>query len=69
MNTNMGTIDRGIRILIALLIVIFYFTGQISGLAALILGIIAITFVVTSAIGICPAYLPFGFSTKEKKGT
>lgn len=66
MKANMGNIDRAIRVIIALLIAIFYFTGQISGIAAIVLGIVAIVFVLTSAIGVCPAYLPFGFSTRDK---
>ena len=68
MKANMGNIDRVIRVIIALLIAIFYFTGQISGTAAIVLGIVAIAFVLTSAIGVCPAYLPFGFSTKGNAG-
>ena len=66
MKANMGNIDRAIRVIIALLIAIFYFTGQISGITAIVLGIVAIVFVLTSAIGVCPAYLPFGFSTRDK---
>lgn len=66
MQRNMGTVDRAIRILIAVVIAILYFTNQISGLAAIILGIIAIAFLVTSFIGWCPSYLPFKISTRGK---
>jgi Na+(H+)/acetate symporter ActP len=61
--------DRAIRILVALVVAILYFTGQISGIAAIILGIIAIAFLLTSLIGWCPGYLPFGFSSKKKSST
>lgn len=67
MKKNMGTIDRTIRIIFALLIIVLYFTGTISGTAAIILGIIAIAFLVTSFIGFCPSYLPFKISTKKKE--
>lgn len=66
MKSNMGTADRAIRILVAVVIAILYFTNQISGLAAIILGIIAIVFILTGFAGWCPGYLPLGLSTKKK---
>jgi len=47
MKKNMGTIDRTIRFLLALTVVILYFTGAISGVAAAILGVFALIFVLT----------------------
>lgn len=67
MKQNMGTVDRIIRLIAAAVIVALYFTDQISGTAAIILGVIALVAVVTSIIGICPAYLAVGVSTKEKR--
>ncbi len=61
----MGTIDRIIRTLLAVLVLILYFTGQITGTAAIILGIVAILFLVTSFLGFCPAYLPLKITTKK----
>jgi len=69
MKSNMGTADRVIRILIAIVIAILYFTNQISGIAAIILGIIAIVSILTGFTGLCLAYLPFGLSTKKKSDT
>ena len=66
MNRNMGTVDRVIRILVAIMIGVLYFTNQISGVAAIILGIIAVAFVLTGFGGLCPGYLPLGLSTKKK---
>jgi hypothetical protein len=66
MKKNMGTIDRIIRVAIAIIIAVLYFTGQITGLAAIILGIIAVIFVLTSIFAFCPLYLPFGISTRKK---
>lgn len=63
---NMGTLDRALRVVVAVVIAVLYFTGQISGLTALILGILALVFVLTSFIGTCPLYLPFGLSTRGK---
>ena len=63
---NMGTLDRIIRLVIAAVVAILYFTGNLSGLAAVILGILAIIFVVTSFVGFCPGYLPFGLTTRKQ---
>ena len=67
MKHNMGTEDRIIRLAAAVVIAILYFTGLISGTLALILAILAVVFVVTSFLGFCPLYLPFGLSTLRKK--
>ena len=65
-NKNMGTLDRIIRLVIAAVIAVLYFTGNLSGLAAIILGILAVIFVVTSIVSFCPLYVPFGLSTRKK---
>jgi len=67
MKTNMGTTDRTIRLIVAVIIAALYFSGQISGTLAIILAIVAIAFVVTSLVGWCPMYLPFGISTRKTK--
>lgn len=68
MKANMGTADKAIRILAAILIGILYFTNQISGTLAIILLIIAVIFIITSFISFCPLYWPFGISTRKKAG-
>lgn len=65
MTPNMGTVDRTIRILVAIGIAVLYFTGRIGGTLAIVLGVMAVVFVVTSFIGWCPAYFPFGFTTRK----
>lgn len=66
MKKNMGTIDKVLRILSAIVIVSLYFTNVISGSLAILLLAIAAIFVVTSFVSFCPLYLPFGLSTKKK---
>jgi len=39
MKHNMGSIDRALRVLAAVVIGILYFTNQITGIAAIILGV------------------------------
>lgn len=66
MKTNMGSADRLIRVIVALVIAGLYFTHTISGLTATILIILAVVFVLTSVVKTCPLYMPFGISTKKK---
>jgi hypothetical protein len=67
MKKNMGAIDKLIRILIAVVIVVLYFTHVISGTLEIILLVLAVIFALTSLIGFCPLYLPFGINTEKKK--
>jgi hypothetical protein len=65
---NMGSADRAIRVLVALVIAWLYFAGKISGTLAIILLVLAVVFVITSLVSWCPGYLPFGFSTRKSPG-
>lgn len=67
MKKNMGIADKTLRILAAIVIAILYFTNVIGGTAAIILLIVGVVFVLTSAAGTCPLYLPFGISTRKKE--
>lgn len=67
MKQNMGTVDRIVRVVLALVVAVLYLTGQLSGLAAVILGVLAVIFLVTSAIGFCPLYVPFKLSTRKQQ--
>ena len=67
MKKNMGTIDKVIRILVAVAIAILYFTNVITGLLGIVLAVLAIIFVITSFISFCPLYLPFGIDTGKKR--
>lgn len=65
MNRNMGLVDRIIRGVLAITVLVLFLTGQLSGVAAIILGIIAVIFAVTAIVGTCPLYLPFKLSTRK----
>jgi hypothetical protein len=67
MKKNMGVVDRIIRTILAVVVIVLFVTKQITGVAAIILGIVAIIFLLTSAVGLCPLYLPFKISTKRSK--
>jgi hypothetical protein len=63
MKKNMGSTDKIIRMVIAALVVLLYFTGTITGTLGLVLLILSGVFVLTSLVGICPLYSIFGMST------
>jgi hypothetical protein len=65
MKKNMGRLDRILRAAFAVLVAVLYFTNVISGTWAIILGIIALVFLLTSLVGTCPLYMPFGISTRK----
>ena len=67
MKKNMGTTDKLIRILLAVIVAILYYTGVISGTVAIVLGALSVIFVLTSFISFCPLYVPFGINTCAKK--
>lgn len=63
----MGTADKVVRILAAIVIAGLYFANVISGTVAIILLILAGIFIITSFISFCPLYWPFGISTFKRK--
>lgn len=67
MKANMGTADRIIRLIAALVIGYLYYVELISGTLAIILGVLAVVFVLTSFVSFCPLYLPLGLTTKKTK--
>ncbi len=66
MNKNMGSTDKMIRLVVAILIAVLYYMGYISGTVAIVLGVIAIIFVVTSFLNYCPLYSVLGINTCKK---
>jgi hypothetical protein len=66
MTKNMGNLDRTLRLIAVLAIGAVYMLGKLSGTGAIVLGVIAAAFFVTSLIGTCPIYIPFGLSTRGK---
>jgi len=70
MKKNMGIMDRVVRVVIATIAAVLYFTGILSGTLGLVLLLFAIVFVLTSLISFCPLYVPLGFKTtcERKQG-
>jgi len=67
MKKNMAVLDRIGRVVLVALVVVLYFAHVLSPVAAVILGILAVVFLLTSIVGTCPIYLALGISTKRKR--
>jgi len=67
MTKNMGSADRVIRVILAAIVVVLYFTNIISGTVAIVLLAFSAIFILTSLVGVCPLYLPLGLNTLRKK--
>jgi len=63
---NVGTTDRIIRFVVAVVFAVLYFTGMVSGTFGIVLMVLAVIFALTATITFCPLYLPFGLSTRGK---
>lgn len=67
MKPNMGSTDRILRTVVAVVIAFLYFTGVIPGTLGIVLLVLAVVFLATSLMSFCPLYAPFGISTCRTK--
>jgi hypothetical protein len=67
MKKNIGSTDKIIRLVLAAVVAVLYFTKVINGTTALALGAVAIILVLTSFINFCPLYAIIGKSTNKAK--
>lgn len=65
-NKNMGSTDRIVRILAAVVMLILAIWVVPSGILSTILIILGVVFILTSLVSFCPLYLPFKISTLKK---
>ena len=65
MKQNIGTTDRLVRLLAALVLAALYFMGILSGTWGAIAVGVAAVLVLTSFLRFCPLYLPFGIRTRR----
>jgi flagellar motor component MotA len=66
MKSNMGRADRTVRLIAAAVFALLLILGIVEGTLAIVLAFVAAIFFITTFVGICPAYVPFGISTKGK---
>ena len=67
MKKNMGNSDRIIRVILAIVFSVLYFTGTVTGTFGLVLVVLGAIFLATSFISFCPLYTLVGLNTCEKK--
>ena len=67
MKKNMGNTDRIIRIILAAIVAVLYFTNIIPGTLGIVLLVLAGVFVVTSFVSFCPLYALVGLNTCPSK--
>jgi len=63
MKKNIGSTDKLVRLILALVIAVLYFTNVISGTLAIVLGVVALVLVITSLLNFCGLYAIMGCST------
>lgn len=66
MKKNMGSADRIIRLVLAIVFAALYFTKTVSGTLGIVLLVLGAVFLLTSVVSFCPLYAPFGLSTCKK---
>lgn len=67
MKKNLGSLDKKVRILIAIAVAVLYYFNVITGMFAYILMAVAIILLVTSFINFCPLYTILGINTCKIK--
>lgn len=66
LDKNVGKTDKIVRFILAAIFVGLILMGTVSGILAVILGILAAIFVATSLVSFCPLYYPFKLSTRKE---
>lgn len=67
MKSNVGSADRIVRTLLAIVFGILIFTGEVTGIVAIILGVLAVVLLATSVIKFCPLYYIGKISTAKEQ--
>ncbi|MBK7257463.1 MAG: DUF2892 domain-containing protein [Ignavibacteriae bacterium] len=65
MTKNVGPADRIVRTLLAIVLGILIFTGEVTGTLAIVLGVLAVVLLATSAVSFCPLYTIGKISTAK----
>lgn len=63
MKKNMGNTDKLIRIIVAIVFSVLYFTGTVTGTVGMVLLVLGGVFLATSLISFCPLYTLIGINT------
>ncbi|MFQ3229206.1 DUF2892 domain-containing protein [Reinekea sp.] len=66
MKLNVGQTDRYIRMAVAAVLVALVLFGVVTGVAAIIASVVAVVFIATATVKVCPLYMPFGIKTNKE---
>ena len=67
MKKNMGSADKMIRIILAVVFSVLYFTGTVTGTLGIVLLVLGGVFLLTSFVSFCPLYTILGINTCKVK--
>jgi hypothetical protein len=67
MKKNMGSIDKLIRLFVAIIIIVLYYKGILTGTLGIVALVVALVLTLTSLISFCPLYTLFGIKTCNKE--
>ncbi|MCA0250928.1 MAG: DUF2892 domain-containing protein [Actinobacteria bacterium] len=65
MKQNLGATDRIVRIVLAAVLAVAAWMLGFTSIGGIILLVLAAVMLITSAVGFCPLYAPFRFSTRR----
>lgn len=66
MKKNVNSIDKVIRLLLAVVLGVLILTSQVTGTLAIIFGVLAVVLLLTSFLSFCPIYALLNISTLKK---
>lgn len=63
MTTNEGSVDRIVRVIVGVALLVVAFAGMVTGVWVWLLGIVGAVLLVTGAVGFCPLYAMLNMRT------
>jgi hypothetical protein len=67
MKANMGSIDKAIRIILAIVFAMLFITKTVESTVGMVLLVLGGVFLFTSILSFCPLYTILGINTCKKK--
>jgi hypothetical protein len=66
MKKNIGSADKIVRLLLAVVGLVVYFTGTVTGIWGLVILIVGVILGLTALINFCPIWAAVGVNTSSK---
>jgi hypothetical protein len=65
MKTNESSLDRIIRVILGIALLVLYFTGTVTGGIGIVLIVLGAVALLTGLVGFCPLYALLKLNTKK----